>query len=202
VHIDRKRKLPVSVLLRALGFVSDREILELFYEKEVLEVKLGGSSIHDVLEWTVDQALQRFHRQPRLARALWHLQQVGLGYLRLGQPATTLSGGEAQRLKIARELALAKGRAGRKLYILDEPTTGLHLDDVRTLCRVLDRLVDAGHTVLVIEHHLDVVKRADWVIEMGPGAGAAGGRVVAQGTPEDIARSADSPTGRYLRDMA
>src|SRR5438132_1531864 len=174
------------------------------FKKEVLEVKLGGSSIHDVLEWTVDQALRRFHRQPRLARALWHLQQVGLGYLRLGQPATTLSGGEAQRLKIARELALAGGktRAGRKLYILDEPTTGLHLDDVRTLCRVLDRLVDAGHTVLVIEHHLDVVNRADWVIEMGPGAGDAGGRVVAQGTPEDIARSADSPTGRYLRDVA
>src|SRR5437016_3332157 len=174
------------------------------FKKEVLEVKLGGSSIHSVLEWTVDQALARFHRQPRLARALWHLQQVGLGYLRLGQPATTLSGGEAQRLKIARELALASGKArrGRKLYILDEPTTGLHLDDVRTLCRVLDRLVDAGHTVLVIEHHLYVVKRADWVIEMGPGAGDAGGRVVAQGPPEDIARSADSPTGRYLRDVA
>src|SRR5467141_1846583 len=173
------------------------------FKKEVLEVKLGGSSIHDVLEWTVDQALQRFHRQPRLARALWHLQQVGLGYLRLGQPATTLSGGEAQRLKIARELAVAGGKGrGRKLYLLDEPTTGLHLDDVRTLCRVLDRLVDAGHTVLVIEHHLDVVKRADWVIELGPGAGDAGGRVVAQGTPEDIARSADSPTGRYLGDIA
>src|SRR5213595_3256205 len=173
------------------------------FKKEVLEVKLGGSSIHDVLEWTVDQALRRFHRQPRLARALWHLQQVGLGYLRLGQPATTLSGGEAQRLKIARELALAggKARAGRKLYILDEPTTGLHLDDVRTLCRVLDRLVDAGHTVLVIEHHLDVVKRADWIIDMGPGAGEAGGRVVAQGTPESIARVAGSATGRYLRDL-
>jgi excinuclease ABC subunit A len=174
------------------------------FKKEVLEVKVGGRSIHQVLEWTVDQALARFHRQPRLARALWHLQQVGLGYLRLGQPATTLSGGEAQRLKIARELALAGGRArrGRKLYILDEPTTGLHLDDVRTLCRVLDRLVDAGHTVLVIEHHLDVVKRADWVIEMGPGAGDAGGRVVAQGPPEEIARVAESPTGRYLRDLA
>jgi len=174
------------------------------FKKEVLDVKLAGSSIHDVLEWTVDRALARFHRQPRLARALWHLQQVGLGYLRLGQPATTLSGGEAQRLKIARELALASGktRRGRKLYILDEPTTGLHLDDVRTLCRVLDRLVDAGHTVLVIEHHLDVVKRADWVIEMGPGAGDAGGRVVAQGTPEEIARVAESPTGRYLQDLA
>jgi excinuclease ABC subunit A len=174
------------------------------FKKEVLEVKLQGSSIHDALEWTVDQALARFHRQPRLARALWHLQQVGLGYLRLGQPATTLSGGEAQRLKIARELALAAGnakRGGRNLYLLDEPTTGLHMDDVRTLCRVLDRLVDAGHTVLVIEHHLDVVKRADWVIDMGPGAGAAGGRVVAQGTPEDVARVAGSATGRYLRDL-
>jgi len=175
------------------------------FKKEVLEVKLDGSSIHDVLEWTVDHALRRFHHQPRLARALWHLQQVGLGYLRLGQPATTLSGGEAQRLKIARELALgggSKSRAGRKLYILDEPTTGLHVDDVRTLCRVLDRLVDAGHTVLVIEHHLDVIKRADWVIELGPGAGDAGGRVVAQGTPEDIARIAASPTGRYLAQLA
>src|SRR5881296_892748 len=176
------------------------------FKPEVLEVKLDGSSIHDVLDWTVDHALQRFHRQPRLARALWLLQQVGLGYLRLGQPATTLSGGEAQRLKIARELALAGARAGRgrgnrKVYILDEPTTGLHLDDVRTLCKVLDRLVDAGHTVLVIEHHLDVIKRADWVIEMGPGAGDAGGRVVTQGTPEDVARVAASPTGRYLQDL-
>ena len=174
------------------------------FKRDVLEVKVQGSTIHDVLEWTVDQALQRLHCQPRLARALWHLQQVGLGYLRLGQPATTLSGGEAQRLKIARELALAGAakRGRRKLYILDEPTTGLHLDDVRTLCRVLDRLVDAGHTVLVIEHHLDVVKRADWIVDLGPGAGEAGGRVVAQGTPEDVARVAASATGRYLRDLA
>src|SRR5437879_9513927 len=172
------------------------------FKPEVLEVKLDGSSIHDVLDRTVDQALQRFHRHPRLARALWLLQQVGLGYLRLGQPATTLSGGEAQRLKFARELALAGARAGRgrgtrKLYILDEPTTGLHLDDVRTLCKVLDRLVDAGHTVLVIEHHLDVIKRADWVIDLGPGAGADGGRIVAEGTPEEVARIAESATGRY-----
>jgi excinuclease ABC subunit A len=170
------------------------------FKREVLDVKVEGRSIHQVLQLTVDEALTRFHRQPHLARALWHLQQVGLGYLRLGQPATTLSGGEAQRLKIARELAQAGAsrKGGRKLYILDEPTTGLHLDDVRTLCRVLDRLVDAGHTVLVIEHHLDVIKRADWVIDLGPGGGAAGGRVVAQGTPEDVAKNPASVTGRYL----
>jgi excinuclease ABC subunit A len=170
------------------------------FKREVLDVKVDGRSIHDVLQMTVDDALARFHRQGHLARALWHLQQVGLGYLRLGQPATTLSGGEAQRLKIARELAHAGGAktGGRKLYILDEPTTGLHLDDVRTLCRVLDRLVDAGHTVVVIEHHLDVIKRADWIIDLGPGAGAQGGRVVAQGTPEAVAQAPESATGRYL----
>ncbi|MGH7569261.1 MAG: excinuclease ABC subunit UvrA [Gemmatimonadales bacterium] len=174
------------------------------FKREVLDVQLHGRSIHDVLAWTVDEALRVFHRQPALARALWQLQQVGLGYLRLGQPATTLSGGEAQRLKIARELHLAGGgrRGSRKLYLLDEPTTGLHLDDVRTLCRVLDRLVDAGHTVLVIEHHLDVIKRADWVIDLGPGAGDQGGRVVAQGTPEEVARVGESATGRYLADLA
>ncbi len=172
------------------------------FKRDVLDVKLAGtrSSIHDVLNWTVDQAVARLHRRPRLVRPLWQLQQVGLGYLRLGQPATTLSGGEAQRLKIARELALAGGsrKRGRKLYILDEPTTGLHPDDVRTLCRVLDRLVDAGHTVLVIEHNLDVIQRADWVIDLGPGAGAAGGRIVAAGTPEELAQVAESITGRYL----
>jgi excinuclease ABC subunit A len=179
------------------------------FKRDVLDVKLGGergATIDAVLEWTVDQALRRFHKQPRLARALWHLQQVGLGYLRLGQPATTLSGGEAQRLKIARELALAGSTARasgkRKLYILDEPTTGLHLDDVRVLCRVLDRLVDAGHTVLVIEHNLEVVKRADWVIDLGPGAGAEGGQVVAAGTPEEVAQVPESVTGRYLRTLA
>jgi excinuclease ABC subunit A len=175
------------------------------FKREVLDVRLDGRSIHDVLEWTVDEALRRFHKQPRLARALWQLQQVGLGYLRLGQPATTLSGGEAQRLKIARELTLSgtrPARGGRRnLYILDEPTTGLHLDDVRTLCRVLDRLVDAGHTVVVIEHHLDVVKRADWVVDLGPGAGAEGGRVTAAGTPEAVAQAAGSITGRYLRSV-
>ncbi|MBA3553975.1 MAG: excinuclease ABC subunit UvrA [Gemmatimonadales bacterium] len=168
------------------------------YRREVLDVRIGGHSIHDVLQWTVEEAIGRFRHQPKLGTALWHLQQVGLGYLRLGQPATTLSGGEAQRLKIARELAQAGKREGRKLYILDEPTTGLHLDDVRVLIQVLDRLVDAGHTVVVIEHHLDIVKRADWVVDLGPGAGPEGGRVVAQGTPEAIAAVAESHTGHYL----
>jgi len=167
----------------------------------VLEVKVKGFSIADVLEWTVDEAMRRFRHQDKLGRVLWHLAEVGLGYLRLGQPATTLSGGEAQRLKIARELAAAGRRKGRKLYILDEPTTGLHLDDVRVLMGVLDRLVDAGHTVLVIEHHLDVIKRADWVIDLGPEAGSGGGRVVAQGTPEQVAAVAGSHTGRYLREV-
>ena len=171
------------------------------YRRDVLDVRIQGKSIHDVLQWTVDEAIGRFRHQPRLGAALWQLQQVGLGYLRLGQPATTLSGGEAQRLKIARELTQAGKREGRKLYILDEPTTGLHLDDVRVLIHVLDRLVDAGHTVVVIEHHLDVIKRADWVIDMGPEAGDAGGRVVAQGTPEEIAEAPDSHTGRYLQPL-
>jgi excinuclease ABC subunit A len=171
------------------------------YAREVLDVKIQGASIADVLSWSVDTAIRRFRHQPRLGAALWQLQQVGLGYLRLGQPATTLSGGEAQRLKIARELLTAQKKGGRKLYLLDEPTTGLHQDDVRMLIAVLDRLVDAGHTVLVIEHHLDVVKRADWVIDLGPEAGAAGGRVVAQGTPEQVAATEGSHTGLHLRSV-
>jgi excinuclease ABC subunit A len=168
------------------------------YKRELLDVRLKGLSIADVLQLTVDEALRRFRHQERLGRALWHLAEVGLGYLRLGQPATTLSGGEAQRLKIARELAAAGRRRGRKLYILDEPTTGLHVDDVRVLLAVLDRLVDQGNTVLVIEHHLDVMKKADWIVDLGPGAGAAGGKVVAAGTPEAVAAAPDSVTGRYL----
>src|SRR5206468_3700661 len=169
------------------------------FKREVLDVRVHGVSIHQVLQWTVDEAITRFHHQPRLGAALWQLQQVGLGYLRLGQSATTLSGGEAQRLKIARELNRAGKREGQKLYLLDEPTTGLHLDDVRVLIQVLDRLVDAGHTVVVIEHHLDVIKRADWVVDLGPEAGDAGGWVVAQGTPEEVAAVGGSHTGSYLR---
>jgi excinuclease ABC subunit A len=170
------------------------------FKREVLDVKIQGCSIHDVLQWSVDEAIRRFRHQAKLGSALWQLQQVGLGYLRLGQAATTLSGGEAQRLKIARELLSAQKRGGRKLYLLDEPTTGLHIDDVRVLINVLDKLVDAGHTVVVIEHHIDVIKRADWVIDMGPEAGPNGGKVVAMGRPEEIAKVKGSHTGRYLKE--
>jgi excinuclease ABC subunit A len=171
------------------------------FKPEVLDVKIRGTSIHGVLQWTVDEAINKFRHQPRLGAALWQLQQVGLGYLRLGQPATTLSGGEAQRLKIARELLGAGKKSGRKLYILDEPTTGLHLEDVRVLIQVLDRLVDAGNTVVVIEHHLDVIKRSDWVIDMGPEAGPGGGKVVVQGPPELVAAEPRSLTGHNLREV-
>jgi excinuclease ABC subunit A len=171
------------------------------YRRDVLDVKIKGFSIADVLNFTVDEAMRRFRHQERLGRALWHLSEVGLGYLRLGQPATTLSGGEAQRLKIARELAAAGKKKGRKMYILDEPTTGLHVDDVRVLLGVLDRLVDQGNTVLVIEHHLDVIKKADWVIDLGPGAGSEGGKVVVAGPPEDVAAAKDSITGHYLGEV-
>ncbi|MEO8479887.1 MAG: excinuclease ABC subunit UvrA [Gemmatimonadota bacterium] len=165
----------------------------------VREVKIGDVSISDVLDWSVDEAIRRFRHQPKLGRALWQLQQVGLGYLRLGQPSTTLSGGEAQRLKIARELLTASKKAGRKLYLLDEPTTGLHMEDIRVLLGVLDKLVDAGHTVVVIEHQMDLIKRADWVIDLGPDAGPRGGEVVAMGTPEQVAAVKSSHTGQYLR---
>ena len=171
------------------------------FKPEVLKVKYREQSVAELLELTVDEAIRFFIREDRLGKILWQLQQVGLGYLRLGQPATTLSGGEAQRLKIARELATAAGKQGRKLYLLDEPTTGLSGEDVRRLLRVLERLVEAGHTVLVIEHNLDVIKTADWVIDLGPEAGSRGGEVVAMGRPEDIARVPESVTGLYLREI-
>jgi len=169
------------------------------FKREVLDVKLHGANIAQALEWTVDQAIKRLHRNPRLARALWYLQQVGLGYLRLGQPATTLSGGEAQRLKIARELARTKG--ARRLYILDEPTTGLHFADIEKLLETLQRLVDGGNTMIVIEHNLDVIKQADYIVDLGPEGGEAGGEIVAAGSPEQIAEVPESYTGRFLRRM-
>jgi excinuclease ABC subunit A len=169
------------------------------YRSDVLQVTYKNRNISKVLKQTVDEAVEFFSAQPVLARRLKVLQDVGLGYLRLGQPATTLSGGEAQRLKIAAELSTRP--ASDMLYILDEPTTGLHLDDVKRLLGVLNRLVDAGNTVLVVEHHLDVVKTADWVIDLGPEGGAAGGEVVAEGTPEQVAQTDGSYTGKFLRDL-
>jgi excinuclease ABC subunit A len=167
------------------------------YNRETLEVRYKGKSIADVLDLTVADALDFFEHQPRLRSKLELLNDVGLGYIHLGQSATTLSGGEAQRVKLATELA--KRDTGRTLYILDEPTTGLHFEDVRLLLEVLHRLVDKGNTVVVIEHNLDVVKTADWVIDLGPEGGDAGGRVVAAGTPETVARAKGSPTGQFLR---
>jgi excinuclease ABC subunit A len=169
------------------------------FKPEVLDVTVWGKNIHEVLELTVDQAVRQFPGEEKLGSQLWHLQQVGLGYLHLGQPATTLSGGEAQRIKIARELAQSARDTGRKLYVMDEPTTGLHLEDIRKLAQVLDRLVDAGHTLVLIEHNLDVIKLADWVIDMGPEAGVNGGELVAMGRPEEVALVEASHTGRWLR---
>ncbi len=169
------------------------------YRSEVLQVTLKRRDISQVLQQTVDEAVDFFAPYPVLQRRLKVLHEVGLGYLRLGQPATTLSGGEAQRLKIAAELSTRL--TTDHLYILDEPTTGLHLDDVRKLLLVLNRLVDAGNTVLVVEHHLDVVKTADWILDLGPEGGEAGGEVVAEGTPEQIAQAGGSYTGKYLRDL-
>jgi len=171
------------------------------FKPAVLGVKYFGRSIVDVLEMTVDEAIRFFPYEEKLGQALWHVQQVGLGYLRLGQPATTLSGGEAQRLKIARELAFSSKKTGRKLYILDEPTTGLHLEDIRKLAHVLDQLVEAGHTVVLIEHNLDVIKLADWVVDLEPEGGDGGGRIIASGTPEEVARVAASHTGRWLQPL-
>jgi excinuclease ABC subunit A len=169
------------------------------YNEATLRVKWKGKSVAEVLSTTVSEALELFAAQPKLVHILRTLDDVGLGYLQLGQPATTLSGGEAQRIKLSRELA--KRETGRTLYILDEPTTGLHFADVKRLVEVLDRLVAAGNSVIVIEHNLDVIKRADWVIDLGPEGGAGGGEIIAEGTPEQVARVARSYTGRFLQPL-
>ena len=169
------------------------------YNRETLEIKYRGKSIADVLDLTVDQAAPLLENFPPIANKLRTLQEVGLGYIELGQSATTLSGGEAQRVKLAKELS--RRGTGRTLYILDEPTTGLHFEDTRKLLDVLNKLVDQGNTVVIIEHNLDVIKSADFVIDLGPEGGAGGGRIVATGTPEDVARSRESFTGRFLADI-
>ncbi|MEO6526185.1 MAG: excinuclease ABC subunit UvrA [Gemmatimonadaceae bacterium] len=191
--------LEVEMVFMADVFVPCDDCAGKRFKPEVLEVKYFGKSITDVLELTVDEAIRFFPYEEKLGQALWQLQQVGLGYLRLGQPATTLSGGEAQRLKIARELALGAKKSGRKLYIMDEPTTGLHLEDIRKLAHVFDRLVDAGHTLVLIEHNLDVIKLADWVVDLGPEAGDGGGEIIAAGRPEEVAAVSGSHTGLWLR---
>jgi excinuclease ABC subunit A len=167
------------------------------YNREALEIRFKDKNIAEVLDMTVEEALDFFQHFPAIKRKLETLNDVGLGYIRLGQPAPTLSGGEAQRVKLATELA--KRSTGKTLYILDEPTTGLSFDDVAALLRVLQRLVDAGNSVVVIEHNPDVMKNADYIIDLGPGAGDAGGYVVATGTPEEVAAVPASITGRYLK---
>jgi excinuclease ABC subunit A len=169
------------------------------FNPQTLEVKYRGLSIADVLDLRVEDAVTFFENFPQITRLLSGLLEVGLGYLSLGHSSTTLSGGEAQRVKLATELARVD--TGNTLYILDEPTTGLHFDDIHKLLAVLDRLIELGNTVLVIEHNLDVIKNADWVIDLGPGGGAAGGQIIATGTPEEIAALEDNATGRFLRPL-
>ena len=165
------------------------------YNRETLEVRFKGKSIADVLDMTINQAVEFFANQPSIIKKIKVLQEIGLGYIKLGQPSSTLSGGENQRVKLATELA--KKDTGKTLFILDEPTTGLHFEDIKTLMGVLNKLVSKGNTVLVIEHNLDVLKSADYLIDMGPGGGKNGGTIVAAGTPEEVAKG-NSPTAVYL----
>jgi excinuclease ABC subunit A len=167
------------------------------YNRETLEVLYKTKSIADVLGMTVEEALSFFDELPRIKRKLKAVNDVGLGYIKLGQQATTLSGGEAQRVKLATELS--KVSTGKTLYILDEPTTGLHFEDVNILLKVLNKLVDKGNTVVVVEHNLDVIKTADWVIDLGPEGGEKGGRIIAEGTPEEIIKNKKSITGKFLK---
>jgi excinuclease ABC subunit A len=169
------------------------------YNREALEIQFKGKSIADVLDMTIDEAYALFENFPKIKNKLGTIRDVGLGYMRLGQPAPTLSGGEAQRVKLATELS--RRSTGKTMYILDEPTTGLSFADIDCLLKVLQRLVDTGNTVIIIEHHLDVIKNADYIIDLGPGAGDEGGNVIATGTPEEVANAKESHTGRYLRQI-
>ena len=169
------------------------------YNRETLEVRYKGKNIYEVLDMTVEEALPFFEHLPKLYNKLQTLYEVGLSYVKLGQPSTTLSGGEAQRVKLATELS--KRSTGSTIYVLDEPTTGLHTADVHKLIEVLQKLVDAGNTVVVIEHNLDVIKTADHIIDLGPEGGDGGGSIVVTGTPEEVAQCAASYTGQYLKRM-
>jgi len=169
------------------------------YNRETLEVKYKGKSISDVLDMAINQAVGFFENIPFIRQKMKTLQDVGLGYVRLGQPSTTLSGGESQRVKLATELS--KRDTGKTLYMLDEPTTGLHFEDIRVLLKVLNRLVDKGNTIIVIEHNLEVIKMADHIIDLGLGGGQRGGEVIAEGTPEKVVHINESYTGQYLREV-
>jgi excinuclease ABC subunit A len=169
------------------------------FNRETLAVEFKGANIYDVLKMTVEEAQAHFSAFPRIIKGLNTLAEVGLDYIQLGQSATTLSGGESQRIKLARELS--KRSTGRTLYLLDEPTTGLHFEDIRKLLKVLSALVETGNTVVVIEHNLDVIKTSDWVIDLGPEGGSGGGRIIAEGTPEQVAAVAESHTGQFLVSM-
>jgi excinuclease ABC subunit A len=166
------------------------------YNRETLEVRFKGKSIADVLDMTINQAVEFFENVPTILNKIKVLQEVGLGYIKLGQPSTTLSGGESQRVKLAAELS--KKQTGRTVYILDEPTTGLHFEDIRVLMSCINRLVDKGNTVIIIEHNLDVIKCCDYIIDMGPDGGSAGGHLIAHGSPEEICEKFDTWTTRYL----
>ena len=166
------------------------------YNRDTLDITFKGKNIAEVLDLPCEEALEFFANQPTIARHMQTIVDVGLGYVRLGQPATTLSGGEAQRVKLSSELS--KRSTGHTIYILDEPTTGLHFEDIRRLLTVLTRLVDQGNTVLVIEHNLDVIKTADWIVDLGPEGGDGGGMVLVEGTPETVAKTAESYTGQFL----
>src|SRR5258705_4269954 len=190
--------MPIEVHFLPDVYVTCEQCKGRRYNRETLEIKYRGKSIADALDLTVDQALPLLENFPAIANKLRTLQDVGLGYIALGQSATTLSGGEAQRVKLAKELS--KRGTGRTLYILDDPTTGLHFEDTRKLLDVLTRLVDQGNTIVVIEHNLDVIKSADYVIDLGPEGGAAGGRIIAAGTPGEVARCASSATGSVFCD--
>jgi excinuclease ABC subunit A len=168
------------------------------YNRETLEVRFKGKSIADVLDMTINQACEFFENVPDILRKIKTIQDVGLGYIKLGQPSTTLSGGESQRVKLATELS--KKDTGKTLYILDEPTTGLHFEDIRILMGVLQTLVDKGNTVIIIEHNLDVIKLADWIIDMGPEGGRGGGTILTAGTPEAVAKSKKGYTPKYIKE--
>ena len=169
------------------------------YNSETLKIKYKGKNISEVLNMTVAEAVEFFKDIPQIADPLFVLQDVGLGYIHLGQSATTLSGGEAQRIKLATELS--KRATGKTIYILDEPTTGLHFDDIKKLLDIINRLVDAGNTVLIIEHNLDVIKSADYILDLGPRGGTGGGEIIATGTPEEIAQNGNSLTGKAIKDV-